>query len=126
MRVVSPTMRSRSASFFELVSSSFVMATVALLSFGRCQCDRVNVVRDRWCSWYPIGSEGWTEAGLLPLVAPFYVQSAELRVVGGLTMVKMAESPYMGRVLLLLASFRALLRGPWPEVEELGRARRTL
>ena len=33
VRVVSPTMRSRSASFFELVSSSFVMATVALLSF---------------------------------------------------------------------------------------------
>ena len=42
-------------------------------------------------------------------------------------MVKTAESPYMGRVLLLLASFRKpLLRGPWPEVpEELGRATAT-
>ena len=37
------------------------------------------------------------------------------------TMVKTAESPYMGRVLVAV-SWKPLLRGPWPVSVELGRA----
>ena len=62
---------------------------------------------------------------LSPSVGPSIVRSLSVASVDNSTMVKMAESPYMGRVLAE-GSWKPLLRGPCPVSGELGRATVTL
>ena len=54
-------------------------------------------------------------------VASLITRSLSVASVDNCAMVKTAESPYMGRVLVEVI-WKPLLRGPWPVSVELGRA----
>ena len=57
---------------------------------------------------------------LSPSVAPSMARALSFASSENSTTMKTGDSPYMGRLMLLLASFRALLMGPWPEMEAVG------